>query len=116
MQQFYANGLAMPSKMDWKEECPFIVSSAARGTVPVDTPQIRVRFLAFCKPFFSKWVPKLKIRDHLFLTRVPLLEKRDPFLKRGVPLLLNRCYSTQIGVPLLFFRDPLSAKCISFFR
>ncbi|MBD1421986.1 TlpA family protein disulfide reductase [Sphingobacterium chuzhouense] len=116
MQQFYANGLAMPSKMDWKEECPFIVPSAARGTVPVDTPQIWVLFLAFCKPFFRKWVHKLKIWGHLFLTRVPLLEKRDPFLKRGVPLLLNRCYSTQIGVPFLSLCDTLLAKRIPFFR
>ncbi|RZF62536.1 peroxiredoxin family protein [Sphingobacterium corticibacterium] len=116
MQQFYANGLAMPSKMDWKEERSLITPLAIGGTFPADTRQIRVRFSAFRKPFFRKCVHKLKIWGRLFLTRVPLLEKRDPLLKRGVPLLLNRCYSTQIGVPFLSFRDPLSAKRIPFFR
>ncbi|MBD1431606.1 redoxin domain-containing protein [Sphingobacterium sp. DN00404] len=116
MQQFYANGRAMPRKMDWKEERSLIAPSATGGTFPADTPLIRVRFSAFCKPFFRKCVHKLRIWGHLLRTRVPLLEKRDRFLKGGFPLLLNRCYSTQIGVPLLSFRDPLSAKRILFFR
>ncbi|WP_239018713.1 hypothetical protein [Sphingobacterium corticibacterium] len=102
MQQFYANGRAMPSKTDWKEERSLIAPLAIGGTFPADTRQIWVLFLAFCKPFFRKWVHKLKIWGHLLRTRVPLLEKRDPILKKGVPL--------------LSFSNPLSAKCISFFR
>ena len=115
MQQFYANGLAMASKMDWKEERSLITPLAIGGTFPADTRQIRVRFSAFRKPFFRKCVHKLKIWGHLFRTRVPLLEKRDPFLKRGVRLLVNRYYNTQIGVPFLSLCDTLSAKRIPFF-